>query len=157
MAVAMAAMMAPSAAPFVIAYGRDTRRPAAIAVVVLIYVAAWALIGLAVGLLMNRAMIAPSWQTVAAAAAVAALYSFTPWARWAKSRCQHMCANQARDGAVREAARYTTCCIACSAGIMAALTLIGMTSAPVLVIGAATMILYKLSGWSDIALLSRTR
>ena len=36
MAVSMAAMMVPTAAPFFLAYGRDTRRPVAIATVVLI-------------------------------------------------------------------------------------------------------------------------
>lgn len=151
MAGSMAAMMAPSAVPFFIAYARDTRRPPAIAIVVLTYVAVWALIGMTADLLMKQTMMAPSWEIAAAVAGVAVLYSLTSWARWARSRCRHMCANQARDGAMSEAARYTAYCIACSAGIMATLIVIGMTNALVVVIGAATMFLYKVIGWSDLA------
>ncbi|HET9411073.1 MAG TPA: DUF2182 domain-containing protein [Candidatus Dormibacteraeota bacterium] len=158
MAVSMAAMMAPSAAPFFIAYRRDTGRSAAIAVVVLVYVAAWATIGVAADALMNRVMIVPSWQIITAAAALAVLYTVTPWARRARSRCRQMCAHQARDGALSEAARYTASCVACNAGIMAALIVIGMTNALVVVIGAATMFVYKVGGWRDLRpVMSRIR
>jgi hypothetical protein len=45
MAASMAAMMVPTAAPFFFAYGRDTRRPAAVVITLLIHVADWAAIG----------------------------------------------------------------------------------------------------------------
>ena len=54
MAVSMAAMMAPTAAPFFVAFGRDSRAPIAIAAVVLIYVVAWGVIAAAAGAVMDR-------------------------------------------------------------------------------------------------------
>jgi predicted metal-binding membrane protein len=145
MAVSMAAMMAPSAAPFFIAYGRDSRRPIAIATVVLLYVAAWAAIGLGVGALMDRLMMpVPSWPIAIAALGVALLYTLTPWARSARARCHQMCGRAPRGGAVSEAAVYTASCVACSAGLMAALVALGMSNLLVLSGAAAAMLVYKL-------------
>jgi predicted metal-binding membrane protein len=145
MALSMAAMMAPSAAPFFVAYGRDSRRPAALAAVVLIYVAAWAAIGFGVGMLMDRTMMPMlSWPTAIAAVGVAVLYALTPWARWARTRCRQMCGHAPRGGALSEAAVYTACCIVCSAGLMAGLVVIGMSNLLVLSGAAAVMLLYKL-------------
>ena len=145
-AVAMAAMMVPSAAPFFISYGRDTRRPAAVATVVLIYAAAWATIGLALDTLMDQVMLPSSWQIAAAAVGVALLYAITPWGRWARSQCQELCERQARGRAARAALRYTACCAVCSAGVMAAVMVIGMSNPIVVALGAAAMFLYKFSG-----------
>ena len=136
--------MAPSAAPFFIGYWRDTRRVAAIAVLVLIYVAIWAAIGLALDALMNQVMLPASWQLAAAAIGVAAVYAFTPWGRWARTKCRDMCATRTRDGAVTEALSYSASCVVCSAAIMAAVMVIGMSSVLVLVAGAAVMLAYKL-------------
>lgn len=145
MALSMAAMMAPSGAPFFVAYGRDSRRPGAVAGVVLIYVGAWAAIGLALDALMNRVML-PSltWELAAVAVGVAVLYAFTPWGRWARAQCRQMCGTQARGGSLRAGARYTACCFVCSAGAMAALVVLGMTNLLVLAAGAAAMLAYKL-------------
>ena len=145
MALSMAAMMAPSAAPFFVAYGRDSRRPAAIAAVVLMYVAAWAAIGFAAGALMDRVMLPMfSWPIVIGALGAALLYALSPWARWARTRCRTMCGRSARGGAISEAAVYTACCVVCSAGLMAALIVVGMSNVLVLAGAAAAMLLYKL-------------
>jgi len=145
MAVSMAAMMAPSAAPFFVAYGRDNRRPMAIATVVLLYVAAWAAIGLGVGALMDRVMMPmPSWPIVIAALGLALLYTVTPWARRARAQCRQMCGSAPRGGAVAEAAVYTASCVVCSAGVMAALVVLGMSNLLLLSGAAAAMVVYKL-------------
>ena len=147
MAVSMAAMMAPSAAPFFLAYGRDTRRPAAVAVAVVVYVAVWAAIGLAVDALMNQVMVPSGWQILAVAVTLGALYTVTPWSRWARARCQEMCRHDARGGAFADGAAYAGCCVVCSAGIMAALVVVGMSNLTVVVLGAIAMFVYKFSGW----------
>jgi predicted metal-binding membrane protein len=71
MAVAMAAMMVPSATPFFLAHGRDTRRREAIATVILIYAAVWAAIGLALDHLMSQVMMPSSLLVVGIAIAIA--------------------------------------------------------------------------------------
>jgi hypothetical protein len=145
MAVSMAAMMAPSAAPFFVAYGRDSRRPVAIAAVVLIYVAAWAAIGFGLDYAMGQLMMPSlSWEIAAAAIGVAVVYAVTPWSRWARARCRAMCGREPRGNPLVDAARYTACCAVCSAGIMAALVVIGMTNVLVLIAAAGAMVVYKL-------------
>ncbi len=151
MALSMAAMMAPSAAPFFFAYGRDTRRPLAVAVPVLIYVAVWAAIGLAVDAVMNQVMLPSSLVLDAAAVAFAILYTFSPWSRRAHARCVEMCGRVARHSAVADGAMYAACCVVCSAGIMLALIVIGMSSWLVIAAGAAVMLAYKISGWRELA------
>jgi predicted metal-binding membrane protein len=151
MASSMAAMMAASAVPFFFAYGRDSRRPVATAVVVLIYVAVWALIGLALDYVMGMVMVPSSLLVAAAAAAVAVVSAFTPWSRWARDRCREMAQREPRGPRHRDAladgASYTACCIVCSAGIMLALVVVGMSNPLVIVAGAAVMLLYKITPW----------
>ena len=145
MAVAMAAMMAPSAAPFFVAYGRDSRRPLAIAAVVLIYVAAWAAIGFGAGALMDQVMVPSGPVIISATLGFGAVYALMPWSRWARAKCREMCRREPRASALREGLVYAGCCVACSAGLMAALMVIGMTN--VLIVGAAAgaMLVYKLT------------
>jgi predicted metal-binding membrane protein len=143
MAAAMAAMMAPTAAPFFVAYGRDTRRPAGIAAVVLIYVAVWAAIGLALDALMSQVMMPSSTMIAAGAIAFAGIYMLMPWSRRARERCREMCRHEERGSAVREGASYAASCVVCSAGVMVALIVLGMTNVLVLVAGAAVMLAYK--------------
>ena len=144
MAVSMAAMMAPTAAPFFVAYGRDTRKPAGIAAVVLIYVAVWALIGLAAGALMDRVMMPASPVVIGAALAFALIYALMPWSRWARERCREMCRHEARGAALREGTTYAACCVACSAGVMVALVVLGMANVLLLAAAAGVMLVYKL-------------
>jgi hypothetical protein len=160
MAFSMAAMMAVSAVPFFLAYGRDSRRPVATAGVVLVYVAAWALVGFALDHLMGVLMVRSSLAITAAAISVAFVYTLTPWGRWARERCREMAQREARGPRLRdaaaEAASYTACCMVCSAGIMVAVVAVGMSNPLVLVAGAAVMLLYKITSW-PVPALSGTR
>ena len=160
MAFSMAAMMGASAVPFFFAYGRDSRRPVATAAVILIYVAVWALIGFALDYLMGMVMTPSSLLIAAAAVTVAVVYSFTPWGRWARDRCREMAQREPRGPRFRDAmadgASYAVCCIVCSAGIMLALVVVGMSNLVVIVAGAAVMLLYKVTPW-PVPALSRGR
>ena len=151
MAFSMAAMMTASAVPFFFAYGRDSRRPVATAMVVLIYVATWALIGFTLDYMMGMVMMPSSFLIAAGAVAMAVVYALTPWGRWARNRCRGMAQREPRKSRFRDAladgASYTAYCIVCSAGIMLALVVVGMSSALAIVAGAAAMLLYKITPW----------
>ena len=149
MAVSMAAMMAPTAAPFFFAYGRDARRAAGVATVFVIYVATWAAIGLGVDFLMSQLMVPSSWVVTVVAIALAAAYTVTPWSRWARARCREMCCRALRGGRLRDAVSeglaYTACCAVCSAGVMGAVLVLGMTDVVVVVVAAAVMLAVKVT------------
>jgi predicted metal-binding membrane protein len=151
MALSMAGMMAASAVPFFFAYLRDSRRPVATAAIVLIYVAVWALIGFALDYVMGMVMMPSSLLVAGAAVAVAVVYALTPWGRWARDRCRGMAQREPRAprfrNALADGASYTACCIVCSAGIMAALVVVGMSNPLVIAGGAAVMLLYKITPW----------
>ncbi len=160
MALSMAAMMAASAVPFFFAYGRDSRRPMATAAVVLIYVAVWALIGFALDYVIGMVTMPSSLLIAAAAVAVAVVYALTPWGRWARDRCREMAQRKPRaprfQDALADGASYTACCIVCSAGIMLAIVVVGISSPLVIMAGAAVMLLYKITPW-PVPALSRSR
>jgi predicted metal-binding membrane protein len=160
MAVSMAAMMVPSAAPFFLAYGRDTRRPLSTATVVLIYVAAWTAIGLALEYPLSLVMMPSSQLVIGIALALALAYAVTPWGRWAREQCRHMSMRQARGPRFRDAvaagASYAACCVVCSAGLMLVVILLGMSNPLVIVASASMMLAYKLIPWPAPAL-SRSR
>ena len=151
MAFAMAAMMTTSAVPFFFAYGRDSRRPVATAMVVLMYAATWALIGFTLDYMIGMVMMPSSFLIAAGAVAVAVVYALTPWSRWARDRCRGMAQREPRKPRFRDAladgASYTAYCIVCSAGMMPVLVLVGMSNALVVVAGAAAMLVYKLTPW----------
>jgi hypothetical protein len=151
MAVSMAAMMVLTAAPFFLAYGLDTRRPVAIATVVLMYVAVWAAIGLALDYLMSQVMMPSSLLVVGIAVAIALVYAVTPWGRWAREQCRLMSMREPRGpqfrDALAEGASYAACCVVCSAGAMLVVILLGMSNPLVIVAGAALMLAYKLIPW----------
>jgi len=161
MAFSMAAMMAASALPFFFAYGRDSRRPVATAAVVLIYVAVWALIGFALDQAMGMVMMRSSFLVAAASVAVAAVYALTPWGRWARDRCCQMTRREPRGprfrDALAEGASYAECCIVCSAGFTLALVVVGMSNPVVVVVGAAVLLLYKITPWPMPALAETSR
>lgn len=143
MAIAMAAMMTPTAVPFFAAFARDVKRPGLVAIVVVVYAAVWGLVGAATGLLMDRVMM-PSSQLVAAAAiALVTVYALMPWSRWARGRCRDMCRRATRGDALAEGARYAGFCVLCSAGVMAALVLLGMSNVLLMAAAATAMLVYK--------------
>jgi predicted metal-binding membrane protein len=157
MAVSMVAMMALTATPFFLAYGRDTRRPVAIAAVVLIYVAVWAALGLALDNLVSRVMMPSSLLVVGIAVAIALVYAVTPWGRRAREQCRQMSMREPRGlrfrDAVAEGANYAACCVGCSAGAMLVVILLGMSNPLVIVAGAAVILAYKVIPWRAPALL----
>ena len=144
MALLMPAMMAPTAAPFFVAFGRDKKRPAAIAAVVLIYVAVWALVGAAAAALTDRVMMPSGPVVIGVAVALAVIYAVMPWSRWARDRCREMCRREARGPAVREGVTYAACCVLCTAGVMGALLVLGMSNLLLMAGAAAVMLVYKL-------------
>lgn len=151
MSVSMAAMMAPTAAPFFFAYGRDSRRPVGVALLVLTYLAVWAVIGAGADLAMARLMLPSSWMLSVTAIAFAAVYCLTPWSRWARAQCREMCGPEARGGRlgdpVRDGLRYGACCVACSAGVMVAAMALGMSNPIVITAAMASMLALKLTSW----------
>lgn len=151
MSGAMVLMMVPTAAPFFFAYAKDTRRPDGLAVVVLVYVTVWALIGAAIGFAMQHWMMPASGFSVMAAIALGTLYTVSPWGRWARAGCRAMCGRQARRAGLRAAIgdglRYSACCLVCSAGLMVAVVAVGMASAFVVAAAAASLLALKVTSW----------
>lgn len=149
MAISMAAMMVPTAAPFFLAYGRDTRRPVPVATVVVIYAVVWAAIGLALDHLMSRVMMPSSLLVVGIAVAIAVGYVVTPWGRWAHEQCRQMSMREPRGprfrDAVADGVSYAACCVVCSAGVMLVVIVLSMSNVLVIVTGAAVMLAYKSS------------
>ena len=136
MAASTAVMMLVTAVPFLVAL----RRPGQIAVAGAIYIAVWALIGAGAYVAMGGLML-PSYAA-AIAVAFAGMYLLTPWARHARARCQQLC-RQASGGPIRAGLSYTGNCLVCSAGVMAALVVLGMTNLAVLAAGTGVLLLYK--------------
>ena len=142
-AAAMAAMMAPTAVPFFVAYARDGRRPAAAAALIAVYMAVWAMVGVAAHLAMSLAMPPVYMGALAIAGGVA--WSATPWARRAAARCRDMCLDP--PGApLPSALAYSASCIVCSAGAMVAVMALGMDSAAWLAAGSCLVLVYKTVG-----------
>jgi len=151
MAASMAAMMVPTAAPFFFAYGRDTRRPAAVGITMLIYVAVWATIGAIADFAMSEVMMPSSLIVAAAAVAFAIAWTLSPWSRGARARCNAMCLRAPRGAGLRAAlldgSAYAACCLVCSAGVMVALVLLGMSNVWLIVAVAAALLIYKVGDW----------
>jgi len=148
MAASMAGMMVPTAAPFFFAYGRDTRRPAAVVVTAVIYVAVWAGIGALAYFAMGQIMMPSSLVAAAVAIVFAAAWTLSPLSLRARKICRQMCVRAPRARGLRYAFRdawtYAACCVACSAGVMVALVVLGMSNAWLIVAGAAVLLAYKL-------------
>lgn len=159
MAASMAAMMLPTAAPFFVAYARGVRRPAPTALAVLTYVAVWVAIGGVAYLVMARVMLPSGLYVAGLAIAFAGLYSLAPWKRAGQARCQAMCREPIVDpglqSALTQGLAYSAGCVACSAGVMVAVLLLGMSSLVLMAAASGVILLYKIGGpWtrrSDLA------
>jgi hypothetical protein len=139
--VMMAAMMLPSAAPFAWSLTREAGRPATTAVALAIYLATWAVIGVALLAVTNALHI-----SVVLAVAFAIVWTLTPFARAGRARCKSLAA--AGGGSLRagflEGAGYSAGCIACSAGVMVPLFVLGMSDLRLMAAGAALVLVLKL-------------
>jgi len=145
-----AAMMAPSALPFVIAFARRVPGwPLPTAVLVAAYLAVWTAAGVGAHLV---SMAFPVLWPAGIAIAFVGIYAFTPLMRAGQARCIAMC--RRRDpvegrgvrAAVGEGLTYGVSCVACSGGVMLALVLLGMSSVVLMAAGSALILLYKIAG-----------
>ena len=155
--VMMAAMMLPSAIPVVLEFARTAERrrawPVATGVLAATYLGVWLLFG--VVCYATYTALGMPWANQAAviglALALAGLYSFSPIKRASQARCRELCAlhgplpfNLVRSAAVA-GARYGLSCLGCSAALMVAMVLIGMSSLWWTVILAIIVAIYKLA------------
>src|SRR5438552_10645184 len=155
--VMMAAMMLPSAVPVVLAFARTAERrrgwPVATGVLAVTYLGVWLMFGV-VCYAIYTALTMP-WpnqpMVVGLALALAGVYSLSPIKRASQARCRALCAlhgplpfNLMRSAAV-VGARYGLSCLGCSAALMVAMVLIGMTSLWWGVILGIVVLIYKLA------------
>ncbi len=150
-----AAMMAPSALPFIVSVARRSRPwPPATGLVVAAYLLVWTAFGVGAYLVSGAVSLPLPAATAAGIAVVfAGLYSLTPLMRAGQARCVAMCREREQVG-VRAAAvagiTYGLSCVACSAGVMMALVVLGMSNPAWVVAGAAVVLLYKVPGrWTQ--------
>jgi predicted metal-binding membrane protein len=153
--VMMAAMMLPSAIPVVVEFARTAERRSgwqvATGVLAGTYLGLWLVFGV-VCYAIYSAMRMP-WPNqavvVGLALALAGVYSVSPIKRASQARCRELCAlhgplpfNLVRSAAVA-GARYGLSCLGCSAALMVAMVLLGMSSLWWAVILGIVVLLYK--------------
>jgi predicted metal-binding membrane protein len=153
--VMMAAMMLPSAVPVVLEFARSAERrrrwPVATAVLAITYLGVWLVFGV-VCYAIYTALRMP-WpnqpMVIGVALAVAGVYSLSPIKRASQARCRELCAlhgplpfNLIRSAAVA-GVRYGLSCIGCSAALMVAMVLLGMSSLWWAVIFGVIVLFYK--------------
>ena len=156
-AVMMTAMMIPSATPFVFEFARhaEGRRgwQAATALLGVTYLGVWLAFGV-VGYALYNAVGMP-WPDQGfiggVALVIAGLYALTPIKRMSEARCRELCAlhgplpfNLMRS-AVVAGARYGLSCLGCSAGVMSALVLIGMSNLVWMIVLSAVVLADKIA------------
>jgi predicted metal-binding membrane protein len=155
--VMMAAMMLPSAIPVVLEFARmaEGRRgwPVATGVLAVTYLGVWLVFGVVCYAIYTAASMPwPNQAMVAGLAlALAGAYSLSPIKRASQARCRELCAlhgplpfNLMRSAAVA-GARYGSSCLGCSAVLMVAMVLIGMSSLWWGVILGMVVLIYKLA------------
>jgi predicted metal-binding membrane protein len=155
--VMMTAMMLPSATPLVFEFARSAegRRgwQAATALLGVTYLGVWLAFGLVCYTLYNAVgMPWPNQGLVGGAALViAGLYALTPLKRASEAWCRERCALHASlpfslmRSAVVAGARYGLSCLGCSAGLMFATVLIGMSNLVWMTLLAAVILVYKIA------------
>jgi predicted metal-binding membrane protein len=155
--VMMAAMMLPSAMPVVLEFARTAERrrgwPLATAVLAVTYLGVWLIFGV-VGYAIYAALSMP-WPhqpvVVGLALALAGVYSVSPIKRASQARCRELCALHAplpfnlMRSAVVAGARYGWSCLGCSAALMVAMVLLGMSGLGWAVILGVFVLIYKLA------------
>jgi predicted metal-binding membrane protein len=156
-AVMMAAMMLPSALPLVYEFSRrsEGRRhwQAATGVLAATYLAIWLGFGLVCYVVLKAFPVSPSDQGAVGglALALAGLYGLTPIKGASEARCRELCSlhgplpfGVARSGLIT-GARYGLSCLGCSAGLMVAMAVIGMSNLVWMLILAGLVLIYKLA------------
>src|SRR5262245_56986016 len=153
--VMMAAIMLPSAIPVVLEFARtaEGRRgwPAATGVLGLTYLGVWLIFGVVCYVIYTA--VSMPWPNqavvVGVALALAGVYSVSPIKRASQARCRELCAlhgplpfNLMRSAAVA-GARYGLSCLGCSAALMVAMLLLGMSNLWWAVILGIVVLIYK--------------
>jgi predicted metal-binding membrane protein len=156
-AVMMAAMMLPSALPLVYEFARRSegrrRWRAATGVLAATYLSIWLGFGFACYVVLNAFPVPWAAQGLVGGVAlvVAALYGLTPIKAANEARCRELCSlhGPLPFSLVRSAlvagARYGLSCVGCSAGLMAAMAIIGMSDLGWVVILAGLLLVHKLA------------
>lgn len=155
--VMMAAMMLPSATPLLFEFARNSEDcrswRVATALLGVTYLGVWLAFGILCYALYNAVgMPWPNQGLIGGAALViAGLYELTPIKRLSEGRCRELCAlhgplpfNLMRSALV-VGARYGLSCLGCSAGVMSALVLIGMSNLVWMIVFTAVVFVYKLA------------
>jgi predicted metal-binding membrane protein len=153
----IAAMMIPSATPLLFEFARtaEGRRGwrAATALLGATYLGVWLAFGLVCyGLYNMLGMPWPDQGLIGGGVLVlAGLYALTPIKRASEARCRELCAvhgplpfNLMRS-AVVAGARYGLSCLGCTAGLMVATVLIGLSNLVWMIVLTAVILIYKLA------------
>ncbi len=153
--VMIAAMMLPSAIPLVLEFARTAERrkgwQVATGVLAATYLGVWLIFGVVCYAIYTAAGMPWPNQAVAVglALALAGVYSVSPIKRASQARCRELCAlhgplpfNLMRSAAVA-GARYSLSCLGCSAALMVAMVLLGMSSLWWAVILGIFVLVYK--------------
>jgi predicted metal-binding membrane protein len=151
----IAAMMLPSAIPVVVEFARTAERrkgwQVATGVLAATYLGVWLIFGVMCYAIYTAARMPWPNQVVAVglALALAGVYSVSPIKRASQARCRELCAlhgplpfNLMKSAAVA-GARYGISCLGCSAALMVAMVLLGMSSLWWAVILAVVVLVYK--------------
>jgi predicted metal-binding membrane protein len=155
--VMMAAMMFPSAMPLMFEFARNAegRRAwqAATTLVGATYLGVWLAFGVVCYALYNALGMPWPQQSVVGGVALilAGLYALTPLKRASEARCRELCAvhgplpfNLMRSAGVA-GGRYALSCLGCSAGLMLAMLLIGISNLLWMIALTAVLLIYKLA------------
>jgi len=153
--VMMAAMMLPSAIPVVLEFARTAERRTgwqiATAVLAVTYLGVWLMFGVVCYAIYTAVRMPWPNQAVVVglALALAGVYSFSPIKRASQARCRELCAlhgplpfNLIRSATVA-GARYGLSCLGCSAVLMVAMVLLGMSRLWWAVILGIVVLIYK--------------
>jgi predicted metal-binding membrane protein len=154
--VMMAAMMLPTALPLVFEFARSAegRRgwQGATGLLGLTYLSVWLAFGLICYVVRSALPVSlPNQGLVGLVALVlAGLYALTPIKRASEARCRELCAlhgipfNLMRSALV-VGVKYGLSCVGCSAGVMVAIMIIGMSNLTWILILSAVVLVYKLA------------
>jgi predicted metal-binding membrane protein len=155
--VMMAAMMLPTALPLVFGFARSAegRRgwQAATGLLGLTYLSVWLAFGLICYVVRSAfPMSLPNQGLIGLVAlALAGLYALTPIKRASEARCRELCAlhgslpfNLMRSALV-VGVKYGLSCVGCSAALMVAMVIIGMSNLTWILILSGVVLVYKLA------------
>jgi predicted metal-binding membrane protein len=152
----MAAMMLPTALPLVFEFARHSERRAgwqvATGLLSATYLAVWLAFGVAAYLVYDALRMPWAHQRLIGGASLvlAGIYALTPFKRSSEARCRELCALHGpmpfnlQRSAVLVGARYGVSCAGCSAALMVAAVLIGMSSLGWMAVLSGLVLLYKL-------------